>query len=108
MKTSYVLNRAAYNAKLELRCADWVEPNPVLGVPFAGREARVTYWLYFNGWPVASVRGKMGLSDDSVRGVARMDFERNPTLYAGFPEIAPYQHRHHIAHAEVRVFFGGN
>lgn len=68
----------------------------------------MTYWLYFNGSPIASVREERGQSDNTIRGIAVAHHDRNPTLFADHPRIAPERHRERLRYSEVRTFEGGN
>jgi NAD(P)H-hydrate repair Nnr-like enzyme with NAD(P)H-hydrate dehydratase domain len=63
---------------------------------------RVTWWLYYNGAPIAAVRAGERAGEGEVRQLALASFERNPTVYADFPEVVPYEQRARLIRAEVR------
>lgn len=66
----------------------------------------LTYWLYYNGQPIASVRESSGQSANTIRGIAIAQHERNPTLYADHPAVLPGEHRERLRFSTVRIFPG--
>lgn len=68
----------------------------------------MTYWLFYGSAIVASIRLPVGTSHDTVRSEARMAHLRNPTLYADFPDVVPYEQERRIVRSDVRTYPGGN
>lgn len=58
----------------------------------------VTYWLYWDGEPITSVRGPEGLSRREVIDKALAQHDRVPLVD---PNLAPFEYRHRLLHAQV-------
>ncbi len=63
---------------------------------------RVTYWLYCGDHIVCSIRLPEGTPDDTVRVLARLQHLDNPTIYADYPAVLPYEQELRILRAEVK------
>lgn len=59
-----------------------------------------TYWLYFGGKVIASVRARKGASGEEIRAKALADHDRCPYV-GGEPGEAPYEHRARILRATI-------
>lgn len=60
----------------------------------------ITYWLYYNGQPVYSVRALQGTSEAQVRYLAMNWHSRVPLCY---PEYAPFEFTNVLSRSEVRL-----
>jgi hypothetical protein len=58
----------------------------------------ITWWVYYAGEPVASIRADEHASENQVRGIAYAQNERTPICY---PE-SPGEHALKIRFGEVR------
>ena len=63
-----------------------------------------TYWLYLGNKIVTSVRAPKGTSDGAVRYLALDSHRRNPTVFADFPNVAPFEQAYRISCAEVKTY----
>jgi len=67
---------------------------------------RMTFWFYYGPHIVASVRADRRTSHDTLR---RMALESNDRIsLCDLPHETPFERRHKIASAKIRVFPGGN
>jgi len=60
-----------------------------------------TYWFYYDGKPIYSIRREAGLSKDDARSQALMALNDNPTLYADHPDVNPDEQRRRLVGALV-------
>ena len=62
---------------------------------------KATFLLYHYGRLIAEIKCSRHYTDNMVRGAAIAAHERAPTVFADYPEVAPFEHRNRLQYAVV-------